>query len=201
MKKINTRHIILASNSPRRKLLLEQAGIDFTVVPADIDETDGRSREPDALVKALSFRKAVTVSEKHPDTWVLGADTIVTADGDLLEKPESKAHARRMLEFLSNRRHTVFTGFTLCCSGRKRYTTRSVKTDVYFKSLSDEEIAWYTETDEPYDKAGGYAIQGMGAFLVKKIDGSYTNVVGLPVCEVMAVLVLENIVNFTGKKR
>jgi len=192
---MNTEKIILASKSPRRKYLLEQAGINFIVEPADIEEVIQSSETPAEYVKRLSREKAGHVAAGHPDAWVVGADTIVVIDGDLLEKPCSKDEARQMLKSLSNRTHTVYTGFTLCCRNKGRLITRFVETDVEFKKLSNQEIEWYINTDEPFDKAGAYAIQGFGTFLVKRINGSYTNVVGLPVCEVIEILIAENVIN------
>lgn len=201
---MNNKKIILASESPRRKYLLEQAGIDFEVMPSKIDESNFIHTEskksadfkgPADYVKKLSMAKARDIADKHIKAWVIGADTIVVIDGRILEKPESKDHAAMMLKSLSNRIHLVYTGFSLCCSNEKRMITRSVKTEVLFKKLSDYEIEWYVNTDEPFDKAGAYAIQGIGTFLVKSINGSYTNVVGLPVCEVIEILIKEGVIS------
>ena len=134
------------------------------------------------------------ISKKYPESWVIGADTIVLSDGHVLEKPESKDDARAMLHRLSGTSHDVFTGFCLCCENEAESICDAVKTTVEFKHLSDEEIEWYIHTDEPFDKAGAYAIQGLGTFLVKRISGSYTNVVGLPVCEIIEILIQKKVV-------
>jgi septum formation protein len=186
--------IILASQSPRRKQLLEQAGVAFNIVPAHIDETPYLSYPPSDAVKASAQAKADQVCNQFPEHWVIAADTIVVINNNILGKPESKNHARKMLQTLSGKAHIVFTGFSICCLEQNKNITDIVKTSVQFKQLCDDEIEWYLQTDEPYDKAGAYAIQGIGAFIVKSIDGSYTNVVGLPVCEVMDILMKQNII-------
>ena len=192
---MNDKKIILASESPRRRDLLEQAGIDFIVIPSSINESVFAKEEPSNYVKKLSAAKALDIAEKYPEAWVIGADTVVAIDGIILEKPESREHAAKMLEKLSNRVHMVYTGFALCCKNSNRIFKKSIKTEVKFKKLSAREIEWYVNTDEPFDKAGAYAIQGLGTFIVKSINGSYTNVVGLPVCEVVEILIKENIIS------
>ena len=194
--------IILASESPRRRELLQQAGICFSVIPSSIDERAtamaspaARLGCPESHVRHLAEAKATDVSKAYPAGWVIGADTIVAIDGSILEKPGSHREARSMLQRLSGCTHQVFTGYCICCRSKKRSFTDIVTTDVTFKQLTDDEIRWYTHTPEPYDKAGGYGIQGLGTFLVKSVNGSYTNVVGLPVCEVIAFLTKENILN------
>lgn len=194
---MNTKKLILASQSPRRKYLLEQAGIRFAVEPADIEEKMLGSESPEAYVKRLSMEKARFVASRHPDAWILGADTVVVIDDKILEKPDSIDHAAAMLKRLSNRVHTVYTGFTLCCENEGKTVTRAITTEVKFKELSDQEIQWYVGTDEPFDKAGAYAIQGLGTFLVKGINGSYTNVVGLPVCEVIEILLAQGVITLS----
>lgn len=196
MTNINKTKLILASRSPRRKELLEQACIIFDIKPSSIDETSIKENNPEKLVKTLSYLKAMDIAQNNQAAWVLGADTIVCLNGQILEKPESKTHAIQMLTSLSNRGHTVLTGFTLCCEEKKRSITEVVKTNVFFKKLSDKEIKWYVDTNEYFDKAGAYAIQGKGAFFIKKIHGSYTNVVGLPLCEVIEYLISENVIKF-----
>jgi septum formation protein len=194
---MNTKKLILASQSPRRKYLLEQAGIQFTVEPADIEEKLLASESPEAYVKRLSMEKARFIAARHPEAWTLGADTVVVIDDKILEKPDSIDHAATMLKHLSNRTHTVYTGFTLCCSNEGKTITQAVTTEVKFKELSDQEVQWYVGTDEPFDKAGAYAIQGLGTFLVKSINGSYTNVVGLPVCEVIEILLAQGVITLS----
>ena len=177
--------LILASQSPRRKYLLEQAGLVFKVVPSQIDENAFTHRRPDKHVKKLASAKADDIAIQNPGRWVIGADTIVFINASILEKPTSKANARMMIQLLNGKTHQVFTGFAICNYQQAYRYVDYVKTDVHFKRLSEAEIEWYLQTDEPYDKAGAYAIQGLGASLIKKINGSYTNVVGLPVCEVI----------------
>jgi septum formation protein len=185
--------LILASNSPRRRELLTQAGLIFSVIPSEVDEHEVTISEPDVFVRTLAESKAVDIAEKHPDNWVIGADTIVVIEKQILGKPASADAARDMLRRLSGNVHQVFTGYCICCKREERIFTDAVKTDVRFKNLSEAEIEWYIQTGEPFDKAGGYGIQGIGSFLVKSIEGSYTNVVGLPVCEVVHVLIKEGI--------
>ncbi|RJP87698.1 MAG: septum formation inhibitor Maf [Desulfobacteraceae bacterium] len=177
--------IILASQSPRRRRLLEAAGLIFRVIPSQVQEEDFKAVNPATYVKVLAEAKARDVAEKHPDSWVIGADSIVLIDEKILEKPASLSDARRMMAILSGKTHQVLTGYAII-SGENRHSFTNVETtDVTFKPLTEEEIEWYIQTPEPYDKAGGYAIQGLGSFMVKQIKGSYTNVVGLPVCEVL----------------
>ncbi len=186
--------LILASKSPRRRYLLKQAGLSFTVIPSHFDESNVPPSSPEVYVKLLAEAKANQVSEDHPEKWVIGADTIVIIDECLLGKPDSRAQARSMLKRLSGKTHQVFTGYCICCKSKDRSYSEVIKTDVRFKNLSDPEIEWYIRTNEPFDKAGAYAIQGLGTFLVKSIKGSYTNVVGLPVCEVIEFLIDEGII-------
>ncbi|MGD8391084.1 MAG: Maf family protein [Desulfobacterales bacterium] len=186
--------LILASNSPRRRHLLAQAGLNFSVIPSDVDEQKLAMSDPDEYVRALAESKARDISEKHPDSWIIGADTIVLIEQQILGKPDSTDVARNMLRHLSGKMHQVYTGYCISCKKEKRLFSDVVKTDVYFKELSDREIEWYIQTGEPFDKAGGYGIQGIGAFLVERINGSYTNVVGLPVCEVMSFLIGEGVI-------
>ncbi|HHP7236634.1 MAG TPA: Maf family protein [Desulfobacterales bacterium] len=192
--------IILASKSPRRKYLLEKAGLSIAVIPSRFDESSVAMSAPNAYVKTLAEAKAGEIAERHPDGWVIGADTIVTVDGQMLGKPASPSNARRMLQQLSGRVHQVYTGYCICCRQRGRSHSNVVKTDVQFKALSEAEIDWYIQTGEPFDKAGAYAIQGIGTFLVRRIEGSYTNVVGLPVCEVIEYLIQEKVIGFEGQR-
>ena len=198
MKILNEKSLlILASKSPRRRYLLEQAGLAFSVMPSNIDETKIPLSSPESYVRILSEAKADTVSQMFPEKWVIGADTIVLNNGDILGKPESKDDARTMLKQLSGQSHQVLTGYAIVCKAKNRKFSEAVKTDVLFKCLTDEEIEWYIHTKEPFGKAGSYAIQGIGTFLVKSIYGSYTNVVGLPVCEVIEFLIKEGIIHIS----
>ena len=186
--------LILASRSPRRKYLLRKAGLSFTVIPSAVDESGIRADSPDELVRLLAEAKALEIAGKYPESWVIGADTVVVIGKNILGKPASEAQAAEMLRQLSGRTHQVLTGYAICCQARDRMHSETVSTDVLFKTLSEEEIQWYVDTKEPFDKAGAYAIQGLGTFLVKSIKGSYTNVVGLPVCEVVEFLIREKAV-------
>ena len=190
--------LILASSSPRRRYLLEQAGLSFSVVPSSIDEKSIPISSPETYVRILSEAKADNVSEKYPGKWVIGADTIVLKDKTILGKPGSRAEARTMLKQLSGQTHQVFTGYSICCKVKRRKFSETIKTQVLFKNLTDQEIEWYIHTTEPFDKAGAYAIQGLGTFLVKSINGSYTNVVGLPVCEVIEFLIKEGVLSINN---
>ena len=186
--------LILASKSPRRRYLLEQAGLAFRVVPSNIDESSVTVSSPADYVRRLSEAKANDVARQYPDKWVIGADTIVLNADVILGKPASQSEARTMLKTLSGRTHQVLTGYAICCLARQHLFSETIKTDVLFKNLTDAEIEWYIQTREPFDKAGAYAIQGLGTFLVKSINGSYTNVVGLPVCEVLEFLINKGII-------
>lgn len=180
-----THPFILASASPRREELLRSLGLSFKILPGHIDETYLDGESPRAHVRRLSRNKAAVIAIQHPNALVLGADTIVVIDGRILGKPKNKKQAREMLRQLSSREHTVFTGFTLTFVNAGISKTKVVKSSVQFKEISSEEIDWYVNCDEPYDKAGGYAVQGKGAYFIKTIRGSYTNVIGLPLCEVL----------------
>lgn len=178
--------IILASASPRRKELLETAGAEFEIIVADVDETVPEGTKPEDAAVMTAEKKAVAVAENHKDSIVIGADTIVVADGRILGKPADKADACRMLSMLSGVEHKVITGVCLA-RGDKKITFAQVS-KVKFYDLTDEEINAYVETGEPMDKAGAYGIQGKGCVLVEKIEGDYFNIVGLPVARVMKEL-------------
>ncbi len=180
--------LILASASPRRQEILSSAGIEFEVVPSEVDEGFLQGESSEEHVVRLARMKALKAAEKHKDQWVLAADTIVIIDGRILEKPRGRREAEGMLQMLSDREHWVITGYCLMHASSRRSREGKVITRVRFKTLSPEEIHWYLDTGEPFDKAGGYAIQGKAAFMVKEIAGSYTNVVGLPLTEVVEAL-------------
>ncbi|HOJ52653.1 MAG TPA: Maf family protein [Syntrophales bacterium] len=193
--------LILASASPRRRELLELLGLPFSVIPPRIDEDGEGSTDPAKYVLALSAAKARTVAKNHTDSLVLGADTIVVIDGLILGKPQDRREAIEMLSRLSGRRHEVFTGFSICFNRTGFEYSEAVRSVVEFHALTEAEIAWYTATCEPYDKAGAYALQGKGALFVKEIEGSYTNVIGLPLREVIECLRRENYLTFSQKCR
>lgn len=178
--------LILASRSPRRSELLAAAGIPFEVLAAEIDETPRAGEAPDAYVERLAIEKARAVLALRPAAAVLGADTTVTIDGLILGKPASAAEATDMLRRLSGRVHDVLTGVALVSA--EGVHSAVDRTRVWFEAMTDEDISWYVESGEPVDRAGGYAIQGLASRFIPRIEGSYTNVVGLPVALVSSIL-------------
>jgi len=180
--------IILASASPRRAELLESAGVRFNVVPGHIDETPLPGEQPVDHVLRLAREKGAEVAGREEGRFFIGADTIVLCDGEIMGKPLDNDDARRMLAKLSGRTHQVITGFVVLDRESGRTVAGSVTTDVTFKPLDAAEIDAYVATGCPLDKAGAYAIQGGAAYMVERISGSYTNVVGLPLCEVVGTL-------------
>ena len=172
--------IILASASPRREFLLKQIGLDFQVIPSCVEEIVDSQLEPQEMVLKLAKLKAEAVAREYPEAIVLGADTIVCCEGRVLGKPRNREEAAKMLHFLSGRVHEVVSGVVLQRLIPESVRGEAVTTRVKFRNLTDEEIAGYIATGEPFDKAGAYGIQGMGALLVEKIEGCYFNVVGLP---------------------
>ena len=193
-KAVNNSRLILASKSPRRRYLLEQAGLVFSVIPSNLDENSIPLSSPKSYVRRLAEAKAKDVSVRYTDSWVIGADTMVFIDDTMLGKPGSRSEARKMLRRLSGRSHQVLTGYCICCQAADRLFSETVVTEVFVKELTELQIDWYINSGEPFDKAGAYAIQGIGTFLVKHIRGSYTNVVGLPVCEVVDFLINAGVV-------
>ncbi|MCG8470485.1 MAG: Maf family protein [Desulfobacterales bacterium] len=195
-----TERLILASQSPRRRDLLEEAGIPIDIIPSHAEELLPPGEPPKVCAMALARLKAQEVAAENPDRWVLGADTIVVVDQTILGKPNSPEEAHRMLQTLSGQVHQVMTGFCLVNRQKGHDICDVVITEVVFKELSEAELSWYIKTGEPFDKAGGYGIQGKGASLVREIRGSYTNVVGLPVCEVVEQLQALNLVKRREEK-
>lgn len=184
--------LILASGSPRRRDFLAELGLAFEVRVTDIDETPQPGEQPAACVARLSREKAQGVD--LPTAWVLAADTVVAVDGEILGKPGDADEACAMLMRLSGRWHEVWTGFSLCRQATEKLCTHTVCTKVRFLSLTPELCRAYVNTGEPLDKAGAYGIQGKGCFLVPEINGSYTNVVGLPMTEVLEVLLHHKVI-------
>jgi septum formation protein len=180
--------LILASSSPRRQGILSSAGVEFEVIPSEVDEGFLQGESPEEHVVRLARMKALKAAEKHKGRWVLAADTIVVIEGRILGKPRGRREAEEMLQMLSDREHRVITGYCLMQASSRKNREGKVITRVRFKALSRREIRWYLDTGEPFDKAGAYAIQGKAAFMVKEINGSYTNVVGLPLTEVIEAL-------------
>jgi septum formation protein len=180
--------LILASKSPRRYELLKQVGLDFEVIASNVMEGFAQRVSPQEQVIRLAEAKARNVAGGYPDSWVIAADTIVTIDGSILGKPRNREEAMEMIGHLSGREHWVLTGFSVCHLGKGKGDKEAVQTAVKMKTLTPAEIEWYVQTGEPFDKAGGYAIQGIGSFMIESIRGSYTNVVGLPLCELIEML-------------
>ena len=180
MKNFDNLKVVLASASPRRKELLSLIFNKYDIRPADCDEALPEGIKAQEAVEYLSLIKnKATVEICNENSLVISADTVVAVDGEILGKPQDKEDARRMISLLSGREHQVFTGVTLSLNGN--FKTFSEKTDVVFYTLTDKEIEDYISTDEPYDKAGAYGIQGKAGLLVKAVNGDYYNVVGLPV--------------------
>lgn len=191
--------LILGSQSPRRRELLERMGLRFRVLTADLDETKFETEDPEASVRRICEAKAAAVAERlrrensqpstHNSQLVLASDTIVVLDGRILGKPRDGAEARAMLRALSGREHAVYTAFTLRpAGGAQNETTHCEKTLVKFRALTDAEIDAYVASGEPMDKAGAYGIQGLGAMLVEGIRGDFFTVMGLPVCKLYVML-------------
>jgi len=184
--------LVLASASPRRQELLRNAGIPFVIEASDIEETPLQSEPPRACAERLAREKAQTVFRQRPNDFVLGADTVVVVDGQILGKPRDANDAARMLRMLAGRVHEVITG--VCVAGPKPPSAGSVEsvgsesTLVTVDALSDEEIRAYVATGEPMDKAGAYAIQGQASRWISRIEGDYFNVVGLPIALVYRML-------------
>jgi septum formation protein len=180
--------IVLASASPRRTELMELAGISFEVVPADIDETALSGEMPEEHVLRLAREKASAAAGRAVGRYFIGADTVVVLEGRIMGKPADESEAAEMLRLLSGRSHSVLTGIAVLdrLSGKK--VCKCVETKVYFKALTDREILDYIATGCPMDKAGAYAIQGGAIHFVRRIEGSYSNVIGLPMTELYEML-------------
>lgn len=182
------KNIILASASPRRRALLEQIGLQFKIDTHRQEDPEVAVQEPEDIVKEISLKKAKSVAKYYPDAIIIAADTIGVIGNRIIGKPHSEKEAREILSLLSGKAHTVITGFTVMDTLTGKTISRSVETTVYFKRITAPEIEAYVQTGEPLDKAGAYAIQGLGAVLVEKIEGDYCNVMGLPLCALSEVL-------------
>ena len=172
--------IILASASPRRKELLEKIGLRFKVEPSDYEEDMHSGLEPHELAQKISLEKAKVVASKHENATIIAADTFVVFGGQILGKPHTEKEARKMLEAISGKSHSVITGFSIIDTGKNKALSKSVETKIYVRKLTLAEIDAYVKSKEPLGKAGAYAIQGLGAVFVEKIEGDYFNVIGLP---------------------
>ena len=180
--------IVLASESVRRVDMLRSLGISFSIIPPDIDESRKRDETIRDYVLRVADEKAKKVGTHFPDKWVIGADTIVVHKGKVLGKPKSEEEAMEMLTALRGKWHKVLTGYCILNVPKQTSYKDVVETKVFIKDLTDEEIRRYIKTSEPFDKAGSYAVQGKGGFMVKEIKGSYSNVVGLPISEITDIL-------------
>lgn len=181
-------NIILASASPRRKEILENVNVKFTVVASNIDEVILDNEPPKELVMRLAFEKCMDVAKKNEDALVIGADTIVVMDDQILGKPKNEEDACNMIELLSNKKHQVITGISLINLSLDKKVIDYVVSEVTFKDLSKETIRDYINTKESLDKAGAYGIQGYGSLLVESISGDYFNIVGLPISRISDLL-------------
>jgi nucleoside triphosphate pyrophosphatase len=179
---------ILASSSPRRRELLTSIGLEFDVRPSHVPEVHEPGEAPEEYVARLSRDKAHALASQNPNDWVIAADTTVMLDNQLLEKPVDAADAARMLNTIAGRTHVVYTGVTLENVSRDWRDTRVAESEVRMLALSNEDVEWYVKTGEPLDKAGAYAVQGIGAMFIESIHGSYTNVVGLPLATLFQML-------------
>ena len=191
---ITIQPLILASGSPRRRELLARLGIEFSVVVPEVDESLLEDEGGQDYVLRLARLKGEAVGLRHPSSWVIAADTVVIVDGQLLTKPETEAQAVDMLMQLAGREHQVRTGYCLYHSQRSFCTIESVVSTVRFKSFGLDWAQSYVRTGEPMDKAGAYGIQDRGGVLVEAVDGSYSNVVGLPLAELVELLCSQRVV-------
>lgn len=179
--------LILASSSPRRKELLENLHLSFQVASSDVEESFDPKLTPPEIVMELAARKAKSIAKGNPEAFVLGSDTVVVIDDEILGKPSDSVEALSMLKRLSGRTHSVYTGVAIVYGEKEVHFYE--KTDVVFWELTDDELNTYINTGEPFDKAGAYGIQGFGSMLVKGIVGDYFSVVGLPVARTIRELV------------
>ena len=174
------KRIILASASPRRVELLEKIGLRFKVEPSNYEEDMHSELEPHEFARKISLEKAEAVASKHKNAIVIAADTIIVFGSKILGKPHTENEARKMLETINGKSHSVITGFSIIDTGKNKTLSKSVETKIHVRKLTLAEIDAYVKSKEPLDKAGAYAIQGLGAVIVEKIEGDYFNVVGLP---------------------
>lgn len=175
------KQIILASSSSQCQELFKKLGIEFAVQASDFDEESVEMGDPRRMAETLALAKAKTVASNKRNAWIVGADTIVVLENEIFGKPKNQKHAREMLKKLNAKPHSVITGFAVYDADTHKFSVGSEETLVHFKPLTDLEIEAYVKSGEPLGKAGGYAIQGLASFFIEKIEGDYTNVVGLPV--------------------
>ena len=184
--------MILASNSPRRKEILENFGFNLKVITKNIDEV---SDEEDIIkrIEDIARKKVLAVAEVYPNEFVVGADTVVVVDDKILGKPKDKKDIYEMLHSLSGRSHKVITSFSFVNISKNISISDSEVSEVYFKNITDEEISWYIDTKEPFDKAGSYGIQGKGSYFVERIDGDFFAVMGFPIGKFVRALAKNSI--------
>jgi septum formation protein len=187
--------IILASESSRRVDILRTLGISFSIIPPNIEEERRKDESPRDFVSRMAHEKAHKVGMLFPENWVIGADTVVVLRNRVLGKPKGNVDAFNMLKALRGKWHKVFTGYCVLNIAKNAVLRDVAETKVFIRDLADEEIMRYVKTLEPLDKAGSYAVQGKGGHMVKEIKGSYTNVVGLPICEVAEALLSLGVVS------
>jgi septum formation protein len=185
---MKSRKIVLASTSPRRREILGKTGLKFKVIDSGYEEVMVQSLDPVRLVKKLALGKAKSAAKKYKEEIVIAADTFVVLGRRKIGKPKSKTEAKRMLQDLSGKAHSIVTGFVVIDTMNNKTIAKVSQTKVYFRKIKDYEIDAYLKTDEPMDKAGAYAIQGLAAMFVKKIEGDYFNAVGLPLNDLVQVL-------------
>lgn len=191
---ISLKPLILASASPRRQQFLCDLGLDFTCLPAAIDESPLAGEQPAAFARRMAAEKAGAVAAQHPASWVIGADTVVTIDGKIIGKPADTAHALEILRTLRGRTHQVVTGLALFCQEKGCSEILTESSEVAFAAFPDEVLAAYIRTGEPLDKAGAYGMQAKGAFLVESVRGSCSNVIGLPLSTCVALLLRHGLI-------
>lgn len=189
------KEIILASASPRRQAFLQELGLQFSTVPASIDETPAAGESAESFACRMAGDKAEAVAACNPAAVVIGADTVISCGGEILGKPENPDHALVILKKLQGAPHTVLSALSLRCTQESLFTTVVRKTTVTFGSFSDAVLKAYIRSGEPMDKAGAYAIQGRGGFLVREINGSCSNVIGMPMHTLVTVLLSHGVIS------
>jgi len=188
LKNIDSYNFILASKSPRRYELLKMIGLNFTVRPSNAEESSEDNLSPVEYVIHNAKNKGMSIAENSPQSIVISADTVVVHNNDILEKPKDETQARDILRRLSGNTHAVITGFGLFLQAKNKVVYSHEITHVTFRSLSQDEINAYIKTGEPFDKAGGYGAQGVGSLLIKRVEGCFFNVVGLPLANFFTTL-------------
>ncbi len=186
--------LILASASPRRKRFLSDLGLEFTCIPANIDERSLPDETPAIFARRMAAEKAEVLASQYPKSWIVAADTVVVLDGQIIGKPKDAAHALALLRALQGRSHKVITGLALLCQAENYLETLAEQSEVTFSAFPDDVLLAYIQTGEPLDKAGAYGIQGKGAFLVQNVNGSCSNVIGLPLSSCVTLLLQHNII-------